>query len=280
LGGHGHTLEPDFYAWFAKYCRYAATPKSFATFDTLWWETDVRDILGSVQVPTAVFYKTDAPASWGNREQAQYLADRVPAAQLLEIPGAAPNPWIEEPDPLVSAIERFLASVEEEEAEFDRVLATVLFTDIVGSTEHAARIGDAAWKRLLEHHHHLVRALLRRYRGEEVSTAGDGFFATFDGPGRAVRCAQAITTAVRPLKIEIRAGLHTGELQRMGDNMGGVAVHIGARIGALAGPSEVVVSNTVHDLVVGSGLAFTDLGPHELKGVQGQWKLYRARRAP
>lgn len=275
-GGPGHMLEPEFYAWLAKFCRYAATPKSLATFDRLWWETDVRDILGAVQAPTAVFYKTDAPASWGNRGQAQYLADRVAAAQLLPIPGAAPNPWIEEPDPLVSAIERFLGSVEEEEAAFDRVLATVLFTDIVGSTERAVQLGDSEWKRLLERHHAIVRALLRRYRGEEVSTAGDGFFATFDGPGRAVRCAQAIVDAMQPLGIEIRAGLHTGELERMGDNVGGVAVHIGARIGALAGPSDVVVSSTVRDLVVGSGLGFAELGPHQLKGVDGEWRLYRA----
>jgi class 3 adenylate cyclase len=144
----------------------------------------------------------------------------------------------EDPDPLVSAVERFLSSVEEEESEFERVLATVLFTDIVGSTEHAAQMGDAAWKQLLVRHHEIVRALLRRYRGEEVSTAGDGFFATFDGPGRAVRCANAIAVGVRPLGIEIRAGLHTGEIEQIGDDVGGLAVHIGARVGALAEPSE------------------------------------------
>jgi class 3 adenylate cyclase/pimeloyl-ACP methyl ester carboxylesterase len=276
IGGPGRVLEPEFYAWFAKFCRYAATPKSLAMFDRLWWDTDVREILSAVQTPTAVFYKTDAPPSWGNREQAEYLADRVPAAQLLPIPGVAPNPWIEEPDPLVCAIERFLQSVAEEEAAFDRVLATLLFTDIVGSTERADTIGDAEWKRLLDRHHATVRALLRRYRGEEVSTAGDGFFATFDGPGRAVRCAHAIVNAMQPLGIEIRAGLHTGELERMGDNIGGVAVHIGARIGALAGPSDVVVSSTVRDLVVGSGLTFADLGSHALKGVHEEWRLYRS----
>jgi class 3 adenylate cyclase len=155
-------------------------------------------------------------------------------------------------------------------------LATLLFTDIVGSTERADTIGDAEWKRLLDRHHATVRALLRRYRGEEVSTAGDGFFATFDGPGRAVRCAHAIVNAMQPLGIEIRAGLHTGELERMGDNIGGVAVHIGARIGALAGPSDVVVSSTVRDLVVGSGLTFADLGSHALKGVHEEWRLYRS----
>lgn len=276
VGSAGQVLEPEFYAWFAKFCRYAATPRSFATFDRLWWETDIRDILGSVQVPTAVFYKKDAPASWGNRDQAQYLADRVPAARLLAVPGAAPNPWIEEPEPLARAVEGFLASIEEEESEFGRVLATILFTDIVRATEHASDIGDAAWRALLERHNTIVRALLSRYSGTEIDTAGDGFFATFDGPGRAVRCAHAIATAIRPLGIEIRAGLHTGELEQIGDKVAGLAVHIGARVAALAGPSEVLVSGTVRDLVVGSGLAFTDLGPQQLKGVHGEWRIYRA----
>ena len=181
-----------------------------------------------------------------------------------------------DPRPLVEAISAFVESHRVEQADFDRVLATVLFTDIVGSTERAAEMGDRPWKELLERHHQVVRAMLGRYRGVEVATAGDGFFATFDGPARAVRCAQAIVSAVRPLGIEIRAGVHTGEIEYMGDNVGGMAVHIGARVGAIAGASEVVVSSTVHDLVVGSGLTFQDRGAQALKGVPGTWHLYQA----
>jgi class 3 adenylate cyclase len=164
--------------------------------------------------------------------------------------------------------------------EFDRVLATVLFTDIVGSTERATAIGDRAWSELLERHHQIVRVMLGRYRGAEVDTAGDGFFATFDGPGRAVRCAQAIVAAMQPLDIEVRAGLHTGEIERVGDKVGGLAVHLGARLGAVASASQVVVSSTVRDLVAGSGLHFDDLGWHDLKGVPDQWHLYRVASDP
>ncbi|MDQ4107747.1 MAG: adenylate/guanylate cyclase domain-containing protein, partial [Actinomycetota bacterium] len=163
-----------------------------------------------------------------------------------------------------------------EQAEIDRVLATVLFTDIVGSTEKAASLPGDQWKTLLERHHQVVRALLGRYRGREVDTAGDGFLATFDGPARAVRCAQAIVNAVKPLGLEIRAGLHTGEAEIIDDKVGGLAVSIGARVGAAAGPSEVLVSSTVKDLVVGSGLTFEDRGEHSLKGLPGPWKLFRA----
>jgi class 3 adenylate cyclase len=161
------------------------------------------------------------------------------------------------------------------EAEFDRVLATVLFTDIVGSTSKAAALGDRGWKELIERHHSIVRGLLARYRGQEVDTAGDGFFATFDGPARAVRCAQAIVEGVRALGLEVRAGLHTGEVETIDDKIGGIAVSIGARVGAMAGPNEVLVSSTVKDLVAGSGLAFEDAGEHELKGVPDRWRLYR-----
>jgi class 3 adenylate cyclase len=199
----------------------------------------------------------------------------VPGAQLIAVEGSAPVVWIEEPEPLVGAIEAFLGSVEDEQKEFDRVLATVLFTDIVGSTERAVEIGDRAWTELLERHHQIVRAMLSRYRGVEVDTAGDGFFATFDGPGRAVRCAQAIIAAMQPLDLQIRAGLHTGEIERTAEKVGGLAVHIGARLGAVANASQVVASSTVRDLVVGSGLSFEDLGWHDLRGVPEQWHLYR-----
>jgi len=182
--------------------------------------------------------------------------------------------WVHEPEPIVAAVEQFVASVRHEEQEFDRMLATVLFTDIVGSTDKACEVGDAGWKEVLAKHNATVRALLTRYRGSEVKTMGDGFLATFDGPARAVKCAQGICEAVKPLGLEVRAGCHTGEIELMGADVGGIAVHIGARVGALAGPSEVLVSSTVKDLVAGSGLVFEDRGEHELKGVPGGWRLY------
>ncbi len=266
--------DPGFRSWFAKFARYSATPTSRIALDRMWYDTDIRDTLTSVHTPTAVFYKRDR-VGWGDRENAKYLADHVPGAQLIAVEGSAPVVWIEEPEPLVGAIEAFLGSVEDEQKEFDRVLATVLFTDIVGSTERAVEIGDRAWTELLERHHQIVRAMLSRYRGVEVDTAGDGFFATFDGPGRAVRCAQAIIAAMQPLDLQIRAGLHTGEIERTAEKVGGLAVHIGARLGAVANASQVVASSTVRDLVVGSGLSFEDLGWHDLRGVPEQWHLYR-----
>jgi class 3 adenylate cyclase len=184
--------------------------------------------------------------------------------------------WAEDPEPLVSEIESFLASVTEEEADFDRVLTTVLFTDIVGSTETASRLGDRRWTELVEQHHRTVRSLLARYRGREIDTAGDGFFASFDGPARAVRCGQALVQAVESIGLQIRAGIHTGEIQALDGKIGGIAVNIGARVGGLAGPSEVLVSQTVKDLVAGSGLAFEDVGARELKGIPDRWRLYRA----
>ncbi len=177
-------------------------------------------------------------------------------------------------------MERFVASIRDDEAELDRVLATVLFTDVVGSTEAAARLGDRAWREVLERHHAAVRGLLARYRGTEVDTAGDGFMATFDGPARAIRCATAIVAAVLPLGLEVRAGLHTGEVETIDGKVGGLAVNIGARVGAMAGPSEVLVSQTVRDLVAGSGLMFVDRGEHELKGVPDRWRLYRVGEPP
>ena len=182
--------------------------------------------------------------------------------------------WVRDPEPFVEPLERFIASVRHEEAELDRVLATVLFTDIVGSTDRACELGDHCWTELLERHHQTLRALIGRYRGTEVKTTGDGFLATFDGPARAVKCAQSVCEAVRPLGLEIRAGCHTGEIELLGDDVGGVAVHIGARVGALAEPSEVLVTSTVKDLVAGSGLAFEDRGEHHLKGIPDAWRLY------
>jgi class 3 adenylate cyclase len=180
----------------------------------------------------------------------------------------------------VSALEAFIASAREEELALDRRLSTVVFTDIVGSTEKASKLGDHRWKALLDRHHATVRSLLTRYRGTEIKTTGDGILATFDGPARAVKCAEGICQAMRPLGIEVRAGCHTGEIEMMGDDVGGLAVHIGARIAALAQPSEVLVSSTVKDLVAGSGLLFADRGEHELKGVPESWRLFAAESTP
>jgi class 3 adenylate cyclase len=189
-----------------------------------------------------------------------------------------------DPEAYVATVEGFIESVRHEEAQLDRTLGTMLFTDIVGSTGKAREVGDAHWRKLLERHHQVTRAMLARYRGTEVKTMGDGFLATFDGPARAVKCAQAICAAVRPLGLEVRAGCHTGEIELMGGDtlratgtdIGGIAVHIGARVAALAGPSEVLVSSTVKDLVAGSGLVFEDRGEHALKGVPEKWRLYAA----
>ena len=268
-------FDAAFVTWMAKICRHAETPASYEGFLRMWFDTDVRHVLPSVHVPTAVLYKADDPDPV-TREWTAYTTERIPGAALVAVPGVAFVPWVEEPGPLVSAMEHFLASVRQEEVELDRVLATVLFTDVVGSTQRAAELGDARWKELLERHSAAVRAMLARYRGTEVKTMGDGFLATFDGPARAVRCAQGICEAVKPLGLEVRAGCHTGEIELLGSDVGGIAVHIGARVGALAEPSEVLVSSTVKDLVAGSGLCFTDRGEHELKGVPGSWRLYAA----
>ena len=207
-------------------------------------------------------------------EAGPHLASKIQGAKLVALPGTDYLPWFDEPDALLDEVEEFLTGVRPV-PEADRVLATVLFTDIVDSTKRAAEIGDQKWKRLLAAHHERTRAVLSRHRGREVDTTGDGFFATFDGPARAVRCAQAIEASVRGLGIEVRAGLHTGEVELAGDQVEGLAVHVGARVAALAGPSEVLVSSTVKDLVAGSGLTFEDAGEHELKGVPDRWHLYR-----
>ena len=272
----------EFLRWWTKMLRYSCTPTSMATFSSMWHETDIRPALPTIHVPTAVFCKTGAPEkAWGGMDQRDWAAfnvEHIPGAKLVEIAGVAHVIWIEDPEPYVSALERFIASVSDEEAELDRMLATVLFTDVVGSTDKAGELGDRRWTELLERHNATVRAFIARYRGQEVNTAGDGFLATFDGPARAVKCAQGICEAVRPLGLEVRAGCHTGEIELLGADVGGIAVHIGARVGALARPSEVLVSSTVKDLVAGSGLVFSDRGEHELKGVPGSWRLYAVER--
>jgi class 3 adenylate cyclase len=259
-------------AW-ARYTRLAASPGTVLAIERAGFEIDLRPVLPALQVPTLVMSRSDD--RFFDIRGSRYVAGQIPGAKLVELPGDEHAPFLGDSDAVLGETQRFLSAIRAEEAEFDRVLATVLFTDIVGSTERATAIGDRAWRDLAAQHHTTVRALIARYRGTEVDTAGDGFFATFDGPARAVRCAQAIVEAVRPLGIEIRAGVHTGEVERVGDEVSGIAVNIGARVGALAGPSEILASSTVRDLTAGSGLQFEEAGEHELKGISERWRLYR-----
>ena len=235
-------------------------------------QIDVRSILPTIRVPTLVLQR--AEDVYRDPGHATYLATHIPGAKLVELSGIDHLPYVGDSDSVLDEVEEFLTGVRPP-PEHDRVLATVVFTDIVGSTERASRLGDRAWKDLLERHHAVVRQELRRFRGTEVDTAGDGFFATFDGPARGVKCAQAIIEAVRPLGIEIRAGVHTGEVETIDGKVGGIAVNVGARIASIADRSEALVSSTVKELVAGSGLVFEDRGEHELKGVPDRWHLYR-----
>jgi class 3 adenylate cyclase/pimeloyl-ACP methyl ester carboxylesterase len=260
-----HADDPEFVARWARHHRLSASPGAIATILRMMADVDVRDVLGAVRVPTLVAHAPDA------REEAEYIAARIAGAQRLEVPGPDFAIYLQT-ETLLPEVERFVSTLGAEEPE--TVLATVLFTDIVGSTAKLAELGDAGWRELVERHHALVRQQLSRFRGEEVDTAGDGFFARFDGPIRAVRCAQAIGGSVRELGLEIRAGLHTGECELVGGKVAGLAVNIGARIAALAGPSEVLVSSTVKDLVAGSDLRFEDRGIADLKGVPGEWRLF------
>jgi class 3 adenylate cyclase/alpha-beta hydrolase superfamily lysophospholipase len=264
--------DPDAVRWWAKAERFSASPASALEFFDVWYATDVRSVLGSVQAPTLVLCRPEA----GFDGHSPYLAERIPGARYTELSGRDYPIVLGDLDETMSVLQGFLGSTRAEQADLERTLATVLFTDIVGSTERAATLPGAEWKALLERHHEIVRALLGRYRGREVSTAGDGFLATFDGPARAVRCAQAIVTALEPLGLEIRAGVHTGEVETIDAEIGGIALNIGARVGAAAGPSEVLVSSTVKELVVGSGITFEDRGDHDLKGIPDRWHLYRA----
>ncbi|HSS35930.1 MAG TPA: adenylate/guanylate cyclase domain-containing protein, partial [Patescibacteria group bacterium] len=230
----------------------------------------------AVRVPTLVLHRAgDRTISLG---AGRYLAERIPGATFVELAGDDHLPWIGDSDAVVGEIEQFLTGVRSH-PDSDRVLATVLFTDIVGSTERAALLADEAWADVLASHHARVRDQLARYDGREIGTTGDGFLAIFDGPARAVRCALAIADAIRPLGLEVRAGLHTGEIELAGNDVRGLAVHIGARIAALAGAGEVLVSRTVRDLVVGSGLTFDDRGTHSLKGVPDDWQVFAAHAA-
>jgi pimeloyl-ACP methyl ester carboxylesterase len=259
--------------WYAQYERAGNMPRVARQVVRMFTDTDVRHVLPAVRVPTLILHRS------GDRmqevEHGRYLAQHIPDARWAELPGDDHLPWAGDQDAIVGQLREFLTRVGPP-AELDRVLATVLFTDIVRSTERAATLGDRAWRALLDAHHGIVRRELERHRGREVKTMGDGFLATFDGPARAIRCACAIRDGVRSLGIEIRAGLHTGECELMTNDVGGIAVHIGARIVATAAPSEVRVSSTVKDLVAGSGLRFVDRGMHSLDGVPGEWRLFAA----
>jgi pimeloyl-ACP methyl ester carboxylesterase len=255
----------------ATYFRRSASPGAAVALMRMNTQLDVRDVLPTIQAPTLVIHRTgDLDA---NVEEGRWIASRIPGATFVELPGDAHTLWAGNPDEVVDEIEEFLTGARRG-PEPDRVLATVLFTDIVGSTEQATRLGDRRWRQLLEQHHSLVRSSLDRYQGREVDTAGDGFMATFDGPARAIRCASAAVAGVRSLGLEIRAGVHTGECERFGDKVAGLAVHTGARVVGAAGPGEVLVSQTVKDLVAGSGIEFEPRGSHILKGVPGEWNLY------
>ena len=263
--------DPEFTSWWARFLRQGSSPRGALDLLSLYEEIDVREVLPAVAVPTLVMARVGdrlTPLAMG-----RFLAEHIPGARFVEVPGADHIVATEHPELIVGEIEEFLTGARHER-EPDRVLATVMFTDIVGSTQRAAELGDREWRRLVERHDELVRRAIDRYRGRPIKTLGDGFLATFDGPARGIRCAASLTEQVRALGIEIRAGLHTGELEAMKDDVGGMAVNIGARVSALAGAGEVLVSGTVRDLVVGSGIEFADRGTHPLKGVPGEWRVY------
>jgi len=266
--------DPAARRWIAKFYRYAGTPNGAAAFHDWFLDIDVRALLPSIHVPTLLAKEDSYADSAEAGSHLRYIASQIPGAQIADVPGTDFPAWMGDQGANLESILAFADSVEHEEAELDRVLATVLFTDIVGSTEKACELGDRKWTELLDKYGATVRAFLARYRGNEVNTTGDGLLATFDGPARAVKCARSICAAVRPLGLEVRAGCHTGEIELLGADVGGIAVHIGARVAALAGPSEVLATSTVKDLVAGSGLAFDDRGEHRLKGVPDAWHLY------
>jgi class 3 adenylate cyclase/pimeloyl-ACP methyl ester carboxylesterase len=263
--------DEGFRRWWARFLRMSASPSAVVALNAMNHEIDIRHVLPSIRVPTLVMHAVGDRTS--DVRHSRYMMKHLAAATYVELPSNDHVPWAEDADAIVGEIRKFVAGIDKP-VEPDRVLATVLFSDIVGSTERAISEGDRRWRELLAQHHQVVRQELARYRGHEVDTAGDGFFATFDGPARAVRCAAHIVAALRPLGLEIRAGLHTGECEAVGDKVAGIAVHIGARVASAASPGEIVVSSTVKDLVAGSGLRFDDRGVHTLKGIPEPWRLF------
>ena len=260
--------------WWARFLRTGGSPSAARAVMQMAAEIDVSPILPTVQAPALVLHQADDPAI--HVENGRILAREIPDARFVELPGADHVPFFDSADQTLDEIEEFVTGARAER-EPDRVLSTVMFTDIVGSTERAAELGDRRWRELLETHDTLMRRQIERHRGRPVKTMGDGFLATFDGPARAIRCAGTACREIRELGLEIRTGLHTGECEVMGDDVGGMAVNIGARVSARAAAGEVLVSGTVKDLVVGSGIDFEDRGAHPLKGVPGEWRLYAVR---
>jgi class 3 adenylate cyclase len=261
--------DPDVRALWARIERLSMSPGGFRALCQIVLDIDVRAVLPSVRVPTLVLH---AEGDVYPVAVARYVADHIPGARWVHLPGVDHYPWFGSMDELLAEIEEFLTGTRSA-PDVDRVLATVLFTDIVGSTQRAAALGDRRWRELLDAHDAAVRRELARARGREIKTTGDGFFAAFDGPARAIRCAVAIREQARTLGVDVRAGLHTGECERRGDDLAGIAVHIGARVAALAQSGEVLVTSTVRDLVAGSGITFTDRGEQALKGVPEPWRL-------
>jgi class 3 adenylate cyclase len=259
--------------WFGRVLRNAVDPAGAIAFMRVGFDIDVRDVLSAVNVPTLILHRVGDEVC--HVENARFMARAIPDARYVELAGNDHVPW-SGGDDMLDEIREFLTGVREP-AEPDRVLATVLFTDIVGSTDLATSLGDAPWRDLLQRHHEIVRRELRRHRGREIDTAGDGFLASFDGPARAIRCAKSIVESVATLGMQVRTGLHTGECEVVGDDLVGIAVHIGARVAAAAGPGEVLVSSTVRDLVAGAGIEFEDRGTHQLKGVPDTWRLFAVR---
>jgi class 3 adenylate cyclase/pimeloyl-ACP methyl ester carboxylesterase len=267
-------------AWTARVLRASGSPADSRAHTEMNAAMDVRSILPTVRVPTLVLAREDgvAPAAGDDFEavpESRWIAERIPDAQLVLTPGRDYLPWFGDQDSIIDEIAAFVTG-RRLGREPDRVLATLLFTDLVGSTERAAAVGDQRWRELLAAHNDAVRSLLASFGGREVDRAGDGFLATFDAPGRATRCALEIVSRLTDLGLGVRSGVHTGEIELLDDGIGGIAVHIGARVAALAGPGEVLVTRTVHDLTAGSGLVFEPRGPHTLRGVTGEWELFQA----
>jgi class 3 adenylate cyclase len=267
------TSSLTFENWALAMFQLSANPATAEAVERLDMETDIRAVLPAIHVPTLVLHRPETAEM--HPEIGDYLSAQISGATVVALPGRDDPPFIGDVDAIVvDEVEAFLTG-ERHRPSLDRILSTVLFTDIVGSTQHLAGVGDARWANLLAQHDHLARREIERHRGRYIDSTGDGLLATFDGPARAVRCAQALGAALGELGLGIRAGCHTGEIELAGDRIRGLAVHIGARVGALARAGEVLVSSTVKDLTAGSGLQFEDAGEHELKGVPDQWHLYR-----
>ena len=262
--------DPAFRKAHGRWERLSASPGAAVAISRMILEIDVRHLLSTIRVPTLVVHRT---ADEAHARGSRFMGAHIPGAKVVELPGTEYFPYLGDQDAILDEIEEFLTGVRPVPAP-DRALATVLFTDIVSSTERAAALGDDEWTRTLDLHDALVAREVERHRGRRINTTGDGMLATFDGPARAVRCAQSLREVVQPLGIEVRAGLHTGEIELRGGDIGGIAVHIGQRVAALAGPGEVLVSSTVKDLVAGSGITFADRGSHLLKGVPDEWRLF------